>query len=172
MNYILHYTRLVERARTRELADDVYSEKHHVVPKCVGGTDDASNLVDLTAREHALAHVLLARAYPDEPKLSYAAWWMLNRCKTTRTYEWVRRRHAAACRKPFSPERRAAISRGLTGHAVSSTTRERMRTAMVGTTHTPEHREKRSVAQLGRTFSQEHRAKITEGLRRYHDNKR
>jgi hypothetical protein len=29
----------------------------------MGGTDDASNLVDLTAREHFVAHCLLARVY-------------------------------------------------------------------------------------------------------------
>lgn len=33
--------------------------KHHIIPKHLGGTDDPSNLVDLTVEEHAEAHRLL-----------------------------------------------------------------------------------------------------------------
>ena len=35
-------------------------ERHHIKTKCVGGTDDIYNLVDLTPREHYIAHKLLA----------------------------------------------------------------------------------------------------------------
>lgn len=61
MNYKRHYDLLIERARTRTL--DGYKEMHHIVPKCMGGTDDKSNLVALTAEEHFLAHQLLAKEY-------------------------------------------------------------------------------------------------------------
>lgn len=33
--------------------------KHHIIPKHLGGTDDPSNLVELTVEEHAEAHRLL-----------------------------------------------------------------------------------------------------------------
>lgn len=46
-----------------------YSEKHHIIPRCLGGSDDKSNLVVLTAREHFLAHYLLTKIYPDNYKL-------------------------------------------------------------------------------------------------------
>lgn len=39
-----------------------YYEKHHIIPKAFGGSDEKSNLVKLTYREHFLAHWLLARA--------------------------------------------------------------------------------------------------------------
>ena len=29
---------------------------HHIIPKHMGGTDDPSNLIELTVRQHALAH--------------------------------------------------------------------------------------------------------------------
>lgn len=62
MNYQEHYDRLVSRARNRKL--DCYSESHHIMPKCMGGTDDKNNLVQLTAREHFIAHLLLLKIYP------------------------------------------------------------------------------------------------------------
>ena len=40
-----------------------YSEKHHVLPRCLGGTDDAANLIDLTPEDHYFAHILLARIH-------------------------------------------------------------------------------------------------------------
>lgn len=63
MDWAAHYTRLVSRARERNLPG--YSERHHIVPKCMGGGDSASNIVRLTAREHFIAHKLLVRMHPD-----------------------------------------------------------------------------------------------------------
>lgn len=59
MDYEAHYNRLITRGRTRALGG--YKEKHHIVPKCEGGPDDPANLVSLTAREHFIAHLLLAK---------------------------------------------------------------------------------------------------------------
>lgn len=54
------YARLIAHARARGRPEG-YVEKHHIVPRSAGGTDDPSNLVYLTAREHFLAHWLLYR---------------------------------------------------------------------------------------------------------------
>ena len=37
-----------------------YQEKHHIIPKTMGGTNDSSNLIYLYAQEHYYAHKLLA----------------------------------------------------------------------------------------------------------------
>jgi hypothetical protein len=37
--------------------------KHHIIPKHASGTDDASNLIELTVEEHAEAHRLLYEQY-------------------------------------------------------------------------------------------------------------
>lgn len=42
---------------------DGYVERHHILPRSLGGSDDSSNLVALTAREHFVAHMLLAKMY-------------------------------------------------------------------------------------------------------------
>lgn len=55
------YDQLIERARLRQL--DCYSERHHVIPRSLGGTDEDNNLVQLTYREHFLAHWLLTKLY-------------------------------------------------------------------------------------------------------------
>ena len=47
------------RAFGREL--DGYSERHHVVPRSLGGSNAKSNIVRLTYREHFLAHWLLTK---------------------------------------------------------------------------------------------------------------
>jgi len=61
MNYVKHYSYLIERSKDRKISS--YVELHHIVPKCLGGNDDPSNLVKLTAREHYIAHVLLAKIH-------------------------------------------------------------------------------------------------------------
>ncbi len=89
MNYAAHYDRLIVRARLRVLSG--YVERHHVVPKCVGGNNEQSNIVRLTADEYFVAHQLLVKMYPDNRKLAIAAWWMGGR---RRAYVWLRQRHS------------------------------------------------------------------------------
>jgi NUMOD3 motif len=62
MNYALAYQRLIAHAQQRVCING-YVERHHILPKALGGSEDSSNLVALTAREHFIAHMLLARMY-------------------------------------------------------------------------------------------------------------
>ena len=43
--------------------------KHHIIPKHMGGSDESSNLVELTVAEHAEAHRLLFEQYGHEEDL-------------------------------------------------------------------------------------------------------
>lgn len=54
-----------------------YKERHHIIPKSMGGSNDENNLIDLYAQEHFIAHKLLALENPDERKLVYA-WWRMS----------------------------------------------------------------------------------------------
>lgn len=63
--------------RGRFACSDEYHERHHIVPKCMGGTNDEENLIDLFAREHFEAHRMLALENPENEKLAYA-WWMMS----------------------------------------------------------------------------------------------
>jgi hypothetical protein len=43
--------------------------RHHIIPRHMGGTDDPSNIVELTVEEHALAHLKLYEEYGKEEDL-------------------------------------------------------------------------------------------------------
>ena len=62
--------------RGRFACGEEYHEKHHIIPKCIGGTNDEDNLIDLFAKEHFIAHKLLVKENPDNDKLVYA-WAMM-----------------------------------------------------------------------------------------------
>lgn len=62
MNYQKIYNDLISRAQAREPLSE-YKETHHIIPRCMGGSDDKENLVELTGREHFIAHWLLCKIY-------------------------------------------------------------------------------------------------------------
>jgi len=74
MNYNKIYNRIIENAKTRIL-EGVYLEKHHIVPRCLGGTNLSENIVSLTAREHYICHLLLAKIH--NKKKLWAAYAMM-----------------------------------------------------------------------------------------------
>ena len=65
MNYKKVYNQLINKARSRTFIEG-YTEIHHIIPKSEGGTDDEDNLVELTPKEHFVAHKLL---YMDNPNI-------------------------------------------------------------------------------------------------------
>jgi len=69
--YLKYYTLLINKAKLRNFGD----EKHHIIPKCLGGNDDENNLVYLTYREHYISHALLTKLN-DSIKLKNAFWQM------------------------------------------------------------------------------------------------
>lgn len=70
MDYIKIYNALIEKRKNSPAKG--YKESHHIIPRCLGGSDESNNLVDLTYKEHYLAHVLLTKIYPDNADLAYA----------------------------------------------------------------------------------------------------
>lgn len=87
MNYTKIYNEIIERGKTRKIKG--YKERHHIVPKCVGGKNTKENLVELTAKEHFICHKLLTEIHPEESGLHYAVWSMchLKNSKHQRTYK-------------------------------------------------------------------------------------
>ena len=59
--YLSLYDKFIKTRSNRQLADCII-EIHHIIPKCKGGSDDSSNLIALTSREHFLAHLILHKS--------------------------------------------------------------------------------------------------------------
>lgn len=77
--YTAWYNNIIAKARAR-VNQTGYTEKHHIIPKSLGGTNDPENLVKLTAKEHFVCHRLLVKMTTGESKrkMSNAAWGMAN----------------------------------------------------------------------------------------------
>jgi len=78
--YTRWYYSIIQQAQIRTLPTDVYSEKHHIIPKSLGGNNGSDNLVKLTAREHFICHRLLSKMVTDvnKRKMTFAIWSMVN----------------------------------------------------------------------------------------------
>jgi hypothetical protein len=64
MNYTRIYKNIIERAKQQQRdKKQGYFERHHILPKSIGGTNSKENLVLLTAKEHYIAHMLLVEMY-------------------------------------------------------------------------------------------------------------
>ena len=97
MNYFKIYENLCLKGREDRLLD--YSEKHHIVPRCMNGTDEDDNLTVLTYREHYMAHYLLTKMYPENSGINYAFLCMLRkhnhgRLLSSHMYDTIKRNFA------------------------------------------------------------------------------
>ena len=93
MNLQKIHDKIIERAIQR-IKPEGYAERHHILPRSMGGTNDKNNLVYLTGREHCIIHLLLAKIYNND-----SMWYALN-CMTltrkikSRAYEIGRKKQA------------------------------------------------------------------------------
>jgi hypothetical protein len=72
MNYNQLYTSIIEKYGVVEKPKSGYYERHHIVPKCLGGLDEVENLVYVSARVHLLLHWILCKIHPKNVKLAHA----------------------------------------------------------------------------------------------------
>jgi hypothetical protein len=101
MDYHRIYYELISYRQDNILTSG-YKEVHHILPRSLGGTNEQSNLVALTGREHYIAHLLLAR-FNQCSQTSYSLWMMQMKnskdssrpcIKNSRMYEWARKEFA------------------------------------------------------------------------------
>lgn len=118
MNYQNIYNNLCNRSINRDILSGIY-EKHHIIPRCMNGTDDITNIVLLTPREHFIAHKLLCNIYCDNIKLKYALWAMMNLNNkyqsrnykiSSREYDVLRKEFVNLQKNPKTEEHKKKIS--------------------------------------------------------------
>ena len=178
MNYQKIYNDLIT-GRQRKILTEGYTERHHIIPRCMGGDDNKENLVDLSASEHFVAHQLLVKIYPKNEKLIYAAHMMTfgnsTQKRNNKLYGWIRSRlsEQASIRmsgegnpmfgKKLSVEHRRKIGIAGMGRVVSEETRRKLSDAgkaRVGRTVSEETRQKMSEGKQGHIVSEETRQKM------------
>lgn len=97
--YTTCYYSIINKAMSRELPTNFYTEKHHIIPKSLGGLNASTNIVKLTAREHFICHLLLPRMLTGLKKrsMTFALWSMINRDHSGRQlrYKINSRMHAS-----------------------------------------------------------------------------
>lgn len=149
--------------RGRFNCGEEYHEQHHIKPRCMGGNDDKDNLIDLYAREHFIAHKLLAKENPDNDSLVYA-WNIMASAKTKKQkrYELTPEEYEEA-KKRFSE----VHSKNVSGknHPMYGVHRYGENAPMYGKRHSDETRAKmREAAKNKPPISEERRQKLRESM--------
>jgi hypothetical protein len=183
VNYQKHYNALIDRAKNRTLTG--YFERHHVIPRCIGGGEAPENIVRLTPEEHYLAHQLLVKINPGKRGLVFALLAMSMNVRGLRPnnkqFGWVKRRVAAAIgdQRRGVPRDRAMMEKvwaSVRGRIAPDHERKKISAGLRGKRKTAEHNSKVSVALMGRpspmrgrTHSEETKRKIRDAalLRRH-----
>ncbi len=148
MNYQEIYSRIIERAKYRQI--NGYVERHHIIPRCMRGSDCPENIVKLTPEEHYLAHQLLVKIHPGHIGIALALKAMSIGHKGKRNnkqYGWVRRLTTEACSRRmrennpnadghhsrnFQAAYREKYGRGYPGPTMSPEGLERIRAGKLG----------------------------------------
>jgi hypothetical protein len=136
MNYKKVYDNIIESAKENALVRKeekincgVYFENHHIIPKFLGGRDDETNMVLLTAREHYICHWILYKINPC--KENAFSWWMMSnnpgnkyhtdrKRQTSRSYEYAKKAFSLHIGdvhrgKPLSQEHKNKLSQSKKG---------------------------------------------------------
>lgn len=174
MNYKQIYDSLINRGLQRTLPEDTYFEKHHIIPKCMGGLNDSENLVKLTPEEHYVAHQLLVKIYPEVKGLSYAAKMMTVTSKfmvrTNKLYGWVKRAARNACvgkiisletRKKLSEAGKGKAGKANLGKKASEETKKKMSIARIGKIRSEDTISKTAKSNTGQRRSEESKKKMS-----------
>jgi len=177
MNYQKIYNDLIESARLRVLVPllNLYVEKHHIVPKSIGGSDDTSNIVLLTAREHFVAHWLLHIIYKHSPQSGKMAAAFHSMCQLnkwgkryyhSRGFEIARKaKSESMIGVAKSPEHKEKLAKANKLRSQNLEWRKKISESSKGKKHGPmsdQHRKKISEAQKGKKFSEETKLKMSE----------
>ena len=138
--------------------------KHHIIPRHAGGTDEPSNLIELTVEEHAEAHRILFEQYGKwQDKTAWMA--LSNQIGKEEIIKEIQRnanlgkkrsneskeKMAAAKRgKKITPEHLKALNEGRRNSKNSEEHIAVLKTIWKGEKHSEETKEKMSLAKKGK----------------------
>jgi hypothetical protein len=137
---------------------------HHIIPKSLGGSDEETNLIKLTIREHYIAHLILWKGCGGPMTFAFIRLIRSKKLKFGLTSRQVTMLKASVI---FSKEHRQKISDANRGKKRSKEACRKLSEAHKGLTQSEETIQKRKATLLMRSYypSEETRKKISEGLK-------
>lgn len=173
--YTKIYNQIIARSHVRVNITE-YTERHHVIPRSLGGSNADSNLAILTAREHYLCHWLLTKMTTNRlhyNKMIRALWclswgrkWQKRHIIPSRQYERLRNKFSEIISEDrlgkswddrFGIEKSAILKQKLSDNMIGK------KNPMFGKKHPLEIRDKISKAvkgKVGGLHSEYHRQQI------------
>lgn len=131
--------------------ENIYTETHHILPKCMGGTNEKSNLIKMPIRYHVMAHLVIAEVYPEIFGLQMAVLFMI--APETKKSNIVIKNRNIEITKTFSSRR-------------ISEAREKAISRLKGKKLPKEVTLKISKSLTGRKLTEEHKANIRKGTKK------
>lgn len=173
--YLKIYVSLIEKAKARKADETVLYEIHHIMPRSLGGQDCNENLVNLTLREHFVAHLILVKLVTGEAKMKMAnAVWLMRgkitgRKFTSKLYETIRKisneeQSVRSLAMWADPVKREKLIASRTGRKNSNETIQRMQEAARKRHQqnpiSKESRDSMKEKLTGRKLTNQHRSRI------------
>lgn len=171
MDYKKIYDNLVKsrlpRGTTKRRNDGF--NRHHIIPKCMGGEDKDDNYVLLTFKEHIIAHKLLCEIYKDNYLLKYAFLRMIQSSHSDRKENIYKEKdgkiiHYSLSAKEADELRNLSIEflrKINTGKKLTSDHKEKLRISHLGKSASEKTKQLLSSIRLGHIVTQETRDKIS-----------
>jgi hypothetical protein len=149
MNYKNIYKDFIKDRKAKEqalLGEGSYFERHHITPKSLGGSNNKSNIISLTAGDHYFAHLLLAMAYGGKMWIAVTAMANMKGSSKKRNF-FVKRRWVEVARikaaKVHSKNTKLQHKNGLTKLAHSEEAKAKRSATMKKIAANPEWHKKR-----------------------------
>ncbi|AAQ17703.1 MobE homing endonuclease [Aeromonas phage Aeh1] len=123
MNYKRIHDLIINKFKNSEISG--YKEKHHIIPRCMGGDDSDDNLVYLTAKAHYVVHHLLTKIYKSN-KLIFAYNMMrVGNKEHSRVYAYMHESNRVKLAKALSEVKTGSIAPNK-GKPMSDVQREKL----------------------------------------------
>jgi hypothetical protein len=183
MNHHNVYDAIIKKAKleNRIKHHEIYYENHHIIPKCLNGSEEETNKVLLTAKEHFICHKLLTYIHKGNRKIICAFHKMTfskkyGKLVSSRDYKYARKLISIT---PVTEETRKKLSIALMGRPFAKrgiplleTHKKKISDAacsekngMYGKKHTSESIEKNRKSNTGKKRSKETKKKMAESHR-------
>jgi hypothetical protein len=173
--YSKYYFDIIKNSKVREIDKNIYTEKHHIIPKCFGGLNKSRNLTVLTAKEHFICHLLLTKMTKGKykAKMVYALARMVRKgnghhkryIPNSRIYSIIKKDYYIVNRERMMKNNPMNNPKIIYRHKIA--TKKRGKTlGMTGKSHSKSTKQRMSESHKGKTKGINHRKSISNSMKK------